>query len=593
MKKLIATYLMGVSLSALATVPAGYYDSLDGKAGDALLEGLRLLSAEHVKISYGDDTWAAFEKTDMRMVNGRKAWWDMYSNNLVYLPDHGALNIEHSVAKSWWNSEKNYAYSDLFHLNPSDQNANNKKGNYPPGEVADARLLDNGITRIGTPAAGLGGGAASVFEPADEYKGDFARAYFYIFTAYPDINWQDSYQYVYSNGGTLRPWAVEMLLKWHRQDPVDSKEKARNEEIYALQGNRNPFIDYPALAEIAFGSASSAFSLSDAKESESLDRPATPEFAGGRVVGVNTYARRWWDAYMQRIDAPEGTLMLSVDGGEWFPFSGNSLEVDGALNHTESHIYRAYAVKDVDGQQLRSPIAELRLAALDPDAIDYSQARWHKVTNVSEVNVGDKYILLSSNTLHSMSITGGTSSTQFMESAGFVEFDEANEVVELPTDAAILEFAEGGEAGKYRIMIEDVNGNFKGNWNATAKNKMRLDATQYKPGSWDVSDTGAFKFTFTEFGTLQFNKTQPRFLQYESSQTPVYLYRYVDMSGGTSGISEAQEERWSVGVDGCNIYAPVGSRIFDLNGRPVSGSSLSPGIYIVAGKGRCTKVLIR
>lgn len=587
-----------------AEIPADYYITLDGKSGAELTTALQQISATHTVISYGEETWGAFEKTDMRIVGGREAWWDMYSNNLVYLPDHGALNIEHSVAKSWWNSVKNNAYSDLFHLNPSDQNANNKKGNYPPGIVADARLLDNGLTRIGTPAAGYGGGSANVFEPADEYKGDFARAYFYIFTAYPDLAWQNDYAYVYQPGtSTLQPWAVELLLAWNESDPVDSKELSRNEEIFQLQGNRNPFIDYPALANYIWKESTDIFHLSDYTPSQAIDRPEAPSFPGSRLTGVNTYSRRWWDGIIQPVETDNGKLMVSYDGGEWFSPSFNQLDIAASSTLNEQHVWRAYTIAEgEEGRNLRSPISELRITSLSPETDDYSQAHWAQALNTSELEEGVKYIILSSNTLHVMRAGGGTSQMQFMESAGFVEFDTEGRVIELPADAAIVEFAKADAEGRMRLMVEDTHGNFLGNWNATAKNKMRLDATQYKPGTPSFSSSGYFDFTFTEFGSLQFNKTQPRFLQYESGQTPVVLYKFIDHNGGTSGIGSVMtdaelhiETPWSVGVDGRCIIAPAGSLVYDLGGRSVDTSRpLSAGIYIVAsGKGESVKVIIR
>ena len=83
-----------------------------------------------------------------------------------------------------------------------------------------------------------------VFEPIDEYKGDFARTYFYFGTRYygEDGSWEGSPQV---DGAQLLPWAENLLLEWHAADPVSAKEIDRNEAIYAIQGNRNPFIDRP------------------------------------------------------------------------------------------------------------------------------------------------------------------------------------------------------------------------------------------------------------------------------------------------------------------------------------------------------------
>ena len=92
------------------------------------------------------------------------------------------------------------------------------------------------------------------FEPADEFKGDFARSYFYISTIYED--YYQLWQSPMLNNNTYpvwKPWALDLLLKWHRQDPVSPKELARIEAVYNIQGNRNPYIDYPNLVENIWG----------------------------------------------------------------------------------------------------------------------------------------------------------------------------------------------------------------------------------------------------------------------------------------------------------------------------------------------------
>lgn len=600
---LISISISALALTAAAAIPDGYYNSLDGKQGDALIEALETLAGSHTVITYNTKTWEAFEKTDVRRIAGREAWWDMYSNNLVWLPAHDALNIEHSVANSWWGGKKGnaQAYADLFHLNPSDQNANNKKGSYPPGEVADARLLDNGLLLIGTPVEGMGGGAASVFEPADEYKGDFARAYFYIFTAYPEIGWDSEYAYVYGDDRRLQPWAAQMLLRWSREDPVDSKEISRNEEIFRLQNNRNPFIDYPELAEHIWGTAqSSPVSLADLSPSEAIDRPEAPAFGDARMTGVNTYSKRWWDGFPLTITMPQDgvRLMLSIDGRDYFePLS--EIYVDPVANDTESHIYRAYVVDNEAGDlPLRSSVATLTVTALNPEATDYSCARWERVTRADSRLDDGYYVLLSSNTLHALGAQGGSTATQFMPSAGFVEFDASGCITEIPADAAIMQLQplDGTGADRYRISVSDTRANHLGYWNCTAKNKMRLSMDVYTPGAAAIGENDEFVFTFDDpeavgFGTLQFNKTQPRFLNYSSKQTPVYLYRFAG-EGGPSGIAAPPQTEWAVGIEGNNIIAPAGTLILDINGRRVDGAGLMPGIYLVCGPGKTVKIRI-
>lgn len=252
---------------------ADYYSSLEGLKGGALKKAAKETARKNYhRIPYGTEyngglcTWQGFYYADTRMVGGELCWWDMYSEINVPAPSytsHGSLNIEHAVPNSWWGTNDTQkkgtdAYYDLFNLNPSDATANSYKQNYPLGEISRLTWSNEGdITMIGVPTSNTGGGAAYVFEPADEYKGDFARAYFYVFTAYDDISWRtSSVNYMYDRASllTLKPWAYQMLLQWSREDPISEKEIERNEAIYQYQGNRNPFIDNPELAEHIWGS---------------------------------------------------------------------------------------------------------------------------------------------------------------------------------------------------------------------------------------------------------------------------------------------------------------------------------------------------
>ena len=258
MKNIFTFIALSLAMSAYAgaEIPAGYYDSLEGKSGSALWNAVKEAGKKnHRTISYGDATWRAFEKTDVRVVNGKECWWDMYSSNNVSVSSgHPGMNIEHSVANSWWDGTKNDAYKDIVHLNPSDATANNRKGNYPLGIVGSI-TFENGVTFVGKPASGYGGGAPYVYEPCDEYKGDFARVFMYMFVIYDDINWGTRFDWMYdiSSDLMLQPWAYKMLLEWNATDGVSQKEVNRNNGIAETQGNRNPFIDLPDLADYIWG----------------------------------------------------------------------------------------------------------------------------------------------------------------------------------------------------------------------------------------------------------------------------------------------------------------------------------------------------
>lgn len=211
------------------------------------MTGFRLVSSYSALPDY-------FRVTDVYPESNR--WWDMYSDIPLYAPSFKGLNREHSFPKSWWGGSTTVsAYVDLNHLYPSESAANMAKSNYPLGEVdrSEKIAFENGVSTVGYPVQGQGGGASRVFEPADEYKGDFARTYFYMVTCYQNLTWKWTYMVNQNVYPTLNNWSVQLLMKWHRDDPVSQKEIDRNDAVYSFQDNRNPFIDHPELAEYLWG----------------------------------------------------------------------------------------------------------------------------------------------------------------------------------------------------------------------------------------------------------------------------------------------------------------------------------------------------
>ena len=317
-------------LVVCATAQKEYYTSVNGvKGGAALKTALHELIKNHNKISYGsgeDKTWGAFYTTDAVVENGKRRVLDMYSNEKRYFGSKGSavsgMNIEHSVAKSWWGGNQNNAYCDLHHLNPSDQNANSRKSNYPLGELTSVSW-DNGVTFVGK--ANIDGSSMNAYEPCDEYKGDFARVFMYMFTCYQDLTWEYTWMnYEKSTYPTLKPWAVELLLKWHKQDPVSEKEVNRNNAVYAVQGNRNPYVDYPQLADYIWGdSINYVFHLTGEVEGD------TGGGNGGNTDGGNDGSDDveiidGWKIYLN--ENFDGTTMkfTTYEGVGYYPWTLNS-----------------------------------------------------------------------------------------------------------------------------------------------------------------------------------------------------------------------------------------------------------------------------
>lgn len=285
MKKTHSGYMaLTVMLSALwnmavAQVPLDYYSSLNGKKGAELKTAVHNLVKKAQVLEYGSGkghTWEGFYKTDR---NEDNSVVDRYSNDVRYFTSTssavGGMNIEHSFPKSWWGGAKTQAYKDLYNLMPSETKINSAKGNYPMGEVVNAST-DNGCTKVGSGSNGY-----KLWEPADKWKGDFARGYMYMATAYQDYTWQgESASRILTTGDypTLQEWAYTLYIKWAKEDNVDKIEVRRNNEVSKMQGNRNPFVDFPNLMEYIWGdSINYAFDIAKTVKSDVTSGGVTPD----------------------------------------------------------------------------------------------------------------------------------------------------------------------------------------------------------------------------------------------------------------------------------------------------------------------------
>lgn len=301
MKKTLSLVL-GLTFALMVSAqPAGYYDSANGLTGDQLKVALHNIVKGHTSISYAQ-LWNAFWSTDNK---GNGIVWDMYSDlpgenppYTYYLGEDqcgnysgegDCYNREHSWPQSWFNND-GIARTDLHHIFPVDGWVNNKRGNYPFGEVGSASWTSKNGSKLGT--CKTLGYSGTVFEPIDEYKGDFARAIMYMSVRYysEDGSWSNSDMTTKSE---IKSWAIDMLMRWNEQDPVSEKEKERNEVIYDdYQYNRNPFVDHPE------------------------------------------YARMIWDPTWNAVEGPQEAVYLfpnPVGAGQTLHVSGNCNELDAVV----------------------------------------------------------------------------------------------------------------------------------------------------------------------------------------------------------------------------------------------------------------------
>ena len=244
------------ALPSLAQIPDGYYNSLKGKKGAELKSAVYNIVKSAKVLSYGsgkNKTWWGFWDTDR---NEQGYFIDRYSAESEWEKsttqgEKGAgMNIEHSFPKSWWGGASNQAYKDLYNLMPCKDKINSTKSNYPMGDV-ESGDRGNGWTKVGK-----GSDNNWYWEPADPWKGDFARGYMYMATTYQNFTWSGSSALQILQQGTyptLQKWAYTLFIKWARADKPDALEIKRNEEVYKIQGNRNPYVDFPNLMEYVWG----------------------------------------------------------------------------------------------------------------------------------------------------------------------------------------------------------------------------------------------------------------------------------------------------------------------------------------------------
>ena len=344
----ILSLFTAVTLSAFncpvtpaASLPA-YYESIDGTSGKQLLDAIQLVA----KIGYRtddfryDSVWLAFKHTDLRPDN---YIWEIYSDcifeyekdrtsNTTQTGECKGYNREHAMCQSWFgttslagkemsSSKKNSPGSDIFHIYPASYGMNSRRGNRPYGEVLTAANVSGNGTKYGTPVQNISitnsvagayveGGitlSTNVLEPADEYKGDIARSYFGTMVKWAgewtfnrnengrvifDATIDADTHYGPENNFGFTDYGLALMLKWHRKDPVSLKEVNRNNGIQLTQGNRNPFIDYPYLAEYIWGERSGQtldFELLLCSADERFQLGVSNGFLGGDThVAVDT-----------------------------------------------------------------------------------------------------------------------------------------------------------------------------------------------------------------------------------------------------------------------------------------------------------------
>ncbi len=329
----------------IATTSTGgggpYYNAANGLTCQPLKTALKtIISTGFNNLTYTPGIWNIYYYSDKRLNDAGAATivWDMYSDNPAgaepytytlgtnqcgsYSAEGGCYNREHSTPQSWFNSASPMV-SDAHHIFATDGKVNALRSNFPYGEVSSATTTTLNGSKLGTGTTNFGY-TGTVFEPINAYKGDFARACLYMATRYEDEiisqNWSalgtanEVFLSTTNQADAAKrrlfiydPWFLQLMIKWHNQDPVSPKEIDRNNAIYSQsvvntsggtlvkQNNRNPFIDHPEYVAAIWGNGltnpclgARVASNTELKEFKIFPNPATDNI---NVVIDNTVTR--------------------------------------------------------------------------------------------------------------------------------------------------------------------------------------------------------------------------------------------------------------------------------------------------------------
>lgn len=529
------TAFIAVSLSALAQGPNNsgtYYKNANGKKGAELKTALYNIISPHTNIGY-DGLYEAYKQTDKRADGYLRDW---YSNATNYTwndkggnsSEGAGWNREHTVPQSWFGS--GLPKSDVVQVVPTDCWVNGMRSNYPLAEVGTIQKQSkNGYSKLGScKTAGYSG---TVFEPNDEIKGDMARIYFYMVTCYENLatGWGHSVFSTSKYPGFM-DWYLTMLMRWSKQDPVDEVERARNNAVWSVQANRNPFVDYPGLEDYVWGD----------KKTEAF---SYDHYDGGNTPDVTTVSQPVFSpeegSYANQVvvsmtSATEGATIYYTTNNANATVQSNVYE--GPITLTETTTLKAIAVKD--------------------GTTSYQTIATYTITDEQGGETPAEGMIAFGNQLFGTSFTGSVSGNDMGDYSGTqngvtVTYSKGEGANQYISDKQIRLYP------KNRLVISVGNGYMTKLEFQLAKETSKV----LKASTGTVAD-----LTWT-------GKAQSVTFSVNEGSGNMQL----------SGVKVTLDPQ-TVGIDATRTTGKADSSFRTLHGTRVSGSSLRPGIYIHKGK---------
>lgn len=620
MRKTLFSVLF-LSAVVSAQIPSGYYDGTTGLSGYALKSKLHdIISSKNINWHYGDLT-NYYNQTDLDVYYDHTAsnttiLLDIYSE-IPTGPDayeYTTANITGSSGAEGlgWNREhmmpqstfySNYPmYSDLFYVIPADARINQLRSNYPYGMVGSTIFYTfTNSSRIGNCAIPGVAYTGRVYEPINEFKGDVARSLLYFAVRYEGklgtFNFNNSTNPASDTNpldGTeersFDPAYVAMLLQWHQQDPVSQREIDRNNKVYNIQKNRNPFIDNPSWVNLIWGQTpdtvapQAVSNVSVTQNSAYFTTLSWSPSTSSDVIGYNIYQN--------------GTLIGSTRGTT---FSADHL--------TPSTAY-TYTVKAYDNGYLLSPDSNMVSATTLASDV---YARDLMVTKYLEGTSNNKGIEITNKTGHPVNLSDYRLSIQFPSGSNYY----------FPAPYELEGIVQNNES--FVVLNPDANFSCYTINQAkfvTAAPQMTYSGSQYVELRYKSSTVDAIGILGTNNSSVLGNVSlyrkstvgQPT-TSFSIAEWDVYPSNYCQNLGtlSTGEILSAQSNEWKIYpnpvddgifVKGKNVEKIALAQILDLSGRiivsetnpfknknNISVKNLSKGVFLLNLDGKVYQLI--
>ena len=472
--------------------------------------------------------WTAYQTTDKRSDG---TVWDIYSDKTsytftsdqcgTYSVEGDCYNREHMIPQSIFN-ENSPMVSDAHHVYPSDGKVNGMRSDHPHGNVTSATYTSNDGYKLGT---GPTTGSTTVFEPKDCYKGDIARVYFYFVTCYqaniPNYSFSAFAANTYPS---LNSTYLSIYLQWAKDDPVSQKEIDRNNTIYATQGNRNPFIDYP-YAIGAIWDSSNASDYGTAGQYVTSGQSSTPSVSisstsASVAVGSTTTLSATSSDSSQITWSSSDTSVAKVNNStsNVQVNSGTSVTINGVSEGTATITAKATINSTVYQKQCNVTVSSSGGGDSSSGGVAIS------------ISEGDTVALISSDASKELT-SFSTSSTVYGIGTSYSS-----------TPAGTLQFTveSGSTSGTYSFK----NGSNYLYW--TSGNSLNVNSTKSANTSWSVSFDSSGNATILNSSDtsrqILWNVSATRFATYAgqsvgTSYYNVQLYKISSSGGGSSEVT--------------------------------------------------------